>query len=60
MAEPPCCVLRRVKGGELSVKIWCVRLRGHIFIQCPVGRGDPTPHGKAFSLGEKVARSRAG
>ena len=41
----------RVKSLELRVKIWYVRLRGHIFIEWDE---------KAFSFGEKVARLRAG
>ena len=37
----------RVKSLELRVKIWYVRLRGHIFIEWDE---------KAFSLGEKPYR----
>ena len=33
----------RVKSLELRVKIWCVRLRGHIFIECDVGAGHAPP-----------------
>ena len=33
----------RVKSLELRVKIWCVRLRGHIFIECDVGAWHAPP-----------------
>ena len=33
----------RVKSLELRVKIWYVRLRGHIFIECDIGAGHAPP-----------------
>ena len=33
----------RVKSLELRVKIWCVRLLGHIFIECDIGAGQAPP-----------------